>query len=334
MTRRLLSRIAGKITGMFTTIFVASLVCFAAIELPSGDYLSTYRAELQQSQYDAESIETELRYIEERFALSQPIHVRYLTWIKGLTSGDLGYSLLFRRSVNDLIGARLGNSLILAFATIVFTLVVGVGVGVFAAIRPYSIWDNALTLIVFLALAVPNFILAISFLYLWISVFGGAPQFGFHSPEFIFEPWSFAKFLDLLAHLWLPVVIVGTASAAGMVRVVRARMLEVMPEPYIQTARMKGVAERSVIMLHALRVAINPVISATALALPGMVGGELITSIVLQLNTLGPLLLQALLSQDMYLAATILLLVTVVLVVANFIADLILVWLDPRISHA
>ena len=332
--RRLLTRIAGKVTGLLTTIFIASLVCVAAIELPSGNYLSTYRAELQQANYDAESIETELRYIEERFALSQPIHVRYATWISGLASGDLGYSLLFRRSVNDLIGPRLGNSLILAFATILYTLVVGVGVGVFAAIRPYSIWDNLLTLLVFLALAVPNFILAISFLYLWITVLGGAPQFGFHSPEFVFEPWSVAKFLDFLAHLWLPVVIVGTASAAGMVRVVRARMLEVLPEPYIQTARMKGVAERWIVMVHALRVAINPVISATALALPGMVGGELITSIVLQLNTLGPLLLQALLSQDMYLAATILLLVTVVLVIANFIADLILVWLDPRISHA
>ncbi len=334
MIKALFARVAGKITGMVTTIFIASLVCFAAIELPSGDYLSTYRAELQQSNYDSEAIETELRYIEERFALSQPIHVRYFTWVRGLASGDLGYSLLFRRSVNDLIGPRLGNSLILAFATIVYTLIVGVGVGVFAAIRPYSLWDNTLTLVVFLSLAIPNFILAISFLYLWITVFGGAPQFGFHSTEYIFEPWSFGKFLDLLAHLWLPVVIVGTASAAGMVRVVRARMLEVMPEPYIQTARMKGVAEIRVVMLHALRVAINPVVTATALALPGMVGGELITSIVLQLNTLGPLLLEALLSQDMYLAATILLLVTVVLVVANFIADLILVWLDPRISHA
>ena len=240
MLRHIFSVIAGKLTSMATTIFVASLVCFAAIELPAGDYLSTYRAELQQAQVDSMSIETVLRYLDERFALSQPIYVRYVTWISGLASGDLGYSLLMRRSVNDLIAPRLSNSLILAFATLVYMLVVGVGIGVFAAIRPYSLWDNVLTLLVFLALAVPNFILAVSFLYLWITVFGGIPQFGFHSTEYVFRTLVVGQSSSTC---WRTCGCPWSSSALG-----RGRHGAVVPgphargdaEPYIQTARMKG----------------------------------------------------------------------------------------------
>lgn len=323
----------SKLLGMLTTLVLASIISFAAIELPQGSYLSSYRAQLQASDVSAEQIEGELRYIEERFALSKPVHTRYLTWIGGLLRGDLGYSLALRQPVADLLGDRLANSLILALATTVFTLLVGLGIGTIAAIFPYSFWDNALTLFVFFFLAVPNFLLAIVFMYVSITFFGIAPQFGLQSPEYVFAPWDLARVWDFISHLWLPVVIIGSANAAGMIRVVRARMLEVLPEPYIATAHSKGVAEWVVVLMHAMRVAINPVVSATALALPTIIGGEIVTSIVLQLNTIGPLLLEALLAQDMYLAATILLMLTAILVLANFIADIIIGLLDPRISR-
>ncbi|MAN77369.1 MAG: ABC transporter permease [Rhizobiales bacterium] len=322
----------SKFLGMFVTLVLASIISFAAIELPQGSYLSSYRAQLQASDVSAEQIEGELRYIEERFALSQPVYTRYFTWISGLVRGDLGYSLALRQPVAELLGDRLANSLSLALATTIFTLIVGMGIGTIAAVFPYSIWDNTLTLLVFFFLAVPNFLLAIVFMYVSITFFGVAPQFGLQSPEYVFAPWDLARVWDFVAHLWLPVIIIGSANAAGMIRVVRARMLEVLPEPYIATARSKGVAESAVVLLHAMRVAVNPVVSATALALPTIIGGEIVPSIVLQLNTLGPLLLEALLAQDMYLAATILLIMTAVLVLANFVADIIISLLDPRIS--
>lgn len=325
--------LTSRLIGMLTTIFLASIVSFAAIELPPGSYLSTYRAQLQQMDMTEEQVEGQLRYIEERFALSQPVYTRYFVWVGGLLRGDFGYSMALRAPVADLVGDRLAMSLVLALAATLFTLVAGIGVGVLAALRPYSIFDNVLTFGAFFFLAVPNFLLAIIVIYFWITVVGGAPQFGLQSPEFVFEPWGVPRVLDLLSHLWLPVLIIGTANAAGMIRVVRARMLEALPEPFVQTARMKGLRERRIVLLHALRAAINPVISATALSLPAVIGGEIVTSIVLQLNTIGPLLFEALMAQDMYLAATILLMLTVILVVANFLADLIIAWLDPRISH-
>jgi peptide/nickel transport system permease protein len=324
MKRHLLNRLVG----MLLTVFLASIVSFAAIELPPGSYLSTYRAQLQAADMTEEQIEGQLRYIEERFALSQPVYTRYLVWVGGLLRGDFGYSMALRAPVADLIGDRLAMTLVLALSATLFTLVVGIAVGVLAALKPYSLFDNIFTITAFFLLAVPNFLLAIIVLYAWITVVGGAPQFGLQSPEFVFEPWGIPRILDLFAHLWLPVLIIGTANAAGMIRVVRARMLEALPEPYVQTARMKGLRQRRVVLLHALRAAINPVISATALSLPTVIGGEIVTSIVLQLNTI-----EALMAQDMYLAATILLMLTVILVVANFLADLVIAWLDPRISH-
>ncbi|MCA9632238.1 MAG: ABC transporter permease [Myxococcales bacterium] len=322
-----------RLLGMVLTIVVASIISFAAIELPPGSYLSTYRAQLQAMDMTPDQIEGELAYVEARFALSQPVYVRYGVWVGGLLRGDLGYSMALRRPVSELIGDRMLLTLVLALASVIFTFVVGVGAGVITAMRPYSVTDNVVTLSTFVFLAVPNFLLAISAIYFWVTVIGGAPQFGLQSPAYVFEPWSLAKFGDLLAHLWLPVIIIGASHAAAMLRVVRARMLEVLPDPFVQTARMKGLRERRIVLVHALRAAINPVISATALSLPAVIGGEIITSIVLQLNTIGPLLFEALMAQDMYLAATILLMLTVILVVANLIADLVIAWLDPRIAH-
>jgi peptide/nickel transport system permease protein len=325
--------VLNRLIGMVLTVFIASVISFAAIELPPGSYLSSYRAQLQGMDMTAEQIEGELAYIEERFALSQPVYVRYGVWVSGLVRGDFGYSMALRRPVSELIGDRLALTLVLALASVLFTFVVGVGAGVLTALKPYSLTDNVVTFVAFLFLAVPNFLLAIVAIYIWVAMAGGTPQFGLQSTEFVFAPWSLAKVLDLLAHLWLPVIIIGTSHAAAMLRVVRARMLEALPEPFVQTARMKGIRERRVVLAHALRAAINPVISATALSLPAVIGGEIITSIVLQLNTIGPLLFEALMAQDMYLAATILMMLTVILVLANLIADLIIAWLDPRIAH-
>lgn len=327
------SYLMQRLIQMVFTAVIVSIISFAVIELPPGDYLDNLRAELEMEQLSGEQIEGRLRLAKQRYALGQPIYVRYFRWFGGIMQGDLGYSMAYNRRVSDLVGSRILLSVILSASTLVFTLVVGVSIGVFSALRQYSVWDHILTFIGFIGLAIPNFLLALLIMFIVVTVFGGRAQIGLFSPQFIVAPWSLAKFWDLMTHIWLPVVIIGTSGTAGMIRVVRARMLDTLWEPYMQTARMKGIKERRAVFRHALKVAINPVISSLGLAMPTIISGEIITSIVLQLPTIGPLLYNSLLMQDMYLAATILFFLAIALVVGNLLADLGLAWLDPRIRY-
>ena len=322
-----------RLRHMAITMILVSIVSFVIIELPPGDFLTVLQNQLQSQQMSNEQIEGTLKVYKERFGLDQPIHVRYLKWVFGLLRGDLGYSMMMSNKVGILIGERIALTLLLSVATLIFTMAVSVPIGIYSAIRQYSAGDYLFTFIGFIGLAIPDFLLALILLFVVVTVFGASGVGGLFSSEYITAPWSFGKALDLIKHLWLPVIIVGTSGAAGTIRVMRARMIDALGEPYVQTARMKGLAEARVVLVHALKVAINPIITSLGLSLPGIISGATIVSVVLVLPTVGPLLLNALLAEDMYLACTILLLLTMALVVGNFFADLALAWIDPRIRY-
>lgn len=318
---------------MVLVLFVVSIVSFIAIELPPGDYLTILQAQLEEQQVTREQIEGTLKAMKERFSLDQPSYVRYFRWIAGVMQGDFGYSFFMRDKVGKLIGRRIVLTMVISILTLIFTLTVAIPIGVYSAVHQYSASDYFFTFLGFIGLAIPNFLLALVVLFIAVVVFGATNIGGLFSPEYILVSWSVPKVIDLLKHLWLPVLIVGTAGTAATTRVVRAKMLDTLGEPYIQTARMKGISERRVILKHALRVAINPVITGVGLSFPSIISGATITAVVLTLPTTGPLLLRALMAEDMYLACSMLLLLTFALVIGNFLADLTLAWLDPRISY-
>lgn len=314
-------------------LVVVSIISFIIIELPPGDFLTTLQNQLVDQQASQAQIDSTLRLYRDRYALDQPIYVRYWRWISSIVSGDLGYSMLMANRIDVLIGDRLLLTMIISITTLLFTMVVAIPIGMLSAIRQYSTWDYLFTFVGFVGLATPNFLLALLFLFFSVTVFGSSSVAGLFSPEYVFAPWSPAKVLDLFSHIWIVVIIVGTSGTAGMIRVVRTKMLDVLHEPYMDTARMKGISDTRLYFRHALRVAINPVISGIGLSFPNIISGSAIVSLVLTLPMVGPLLLQALLAEDMYLASTILLLLTVALVIGNFLADLTLAWLDPRIRY-
>jgi peptide/nickel transport system permease protein len=274
-----------------------------------------------------------LSYLRERYGLDRPVYVQYWIWISGFVQGDFGESFEFNRPVSALVWERLGLTLAVALSTMLFTWIIAIPIGIYSAVRQYSLFDYVFTFIGFVGLAVPNFLLALVLLFVSVFVFNIPSVGGLFSPQYLDEPWSLAKFFDLLTRLWLPVVVVGTAGTAGLIRIMRANMLDVLHQPYVQTARSKGVRERVVIYKHATRNAINPLISIMGMQLPGIFSGETITAIVLSLPTLGPLLYRSLLSQDMFLAGTILMFLAIALVIGNLIADVLLAVVDPRIRY-
>lgn len=325
--------VVQRFLHMILVLAVVSVVSFIIIELPPGDYLTTLRLQLEEQQVSQEQIDGTLRLYQDRYALDQPWLVRYWRWISGILTGDLGYSMMMGNRVDVLLGDRLFLTMAISITTLIFTMVVAIPIGMLSAIRQYSMWDYLFTLVGFVGLATPNFLLALLFIFISVTVFDSTSVAGLFSPEYVFAPWSFAKVLDLYNHIWVVVVIVGTSGTAGMIRIVRTKMLDVLNEPYTDTARMKGLSNARIYFKHALRVAINPVVSSVGLSFPNIISGSAIVAVVLTLPTVGPLLLNALMAEDMYLAATILLLLTVALVIGNFLADLTLAWLDPRIRY-
>jgi peptide/nickel transport system permease protein len=323
--------IARRLLSMVPTLILISIVSFIIIQLPPCDYLTTYAAQL--SAMDTPVSRESLSYLRERYGLDRPVYVQYWIWISGFVQGDFGESFEFNRPVSALVWERLGLTLAVALSTMLFTWIIAIPIGIYSAVRQYSLFDYVFTFIGFVGLAVPNFLLALVLLFVSVFVFNIPSVGGLFSPQYLDEPWSLAKFFDLLTRLWLPVVVVGTAGTAGLIRIMRANMLDVLHQPYVQTARSKGVRERVVIYKHATRNAINPLISIMGMQLPGIFSGETITAIVLSLPTLGPLLYRSLLSQDMFLAGTILMFLAIALVIGNLIADVLLAVVDPRIRY-
>lgn len=327
MRRYILRRLAHVVP----TLLLISLVAFTVVQLPPGDFLDAHVAALQAQGGSVEL--AALESLRERYGLDQPFLGQYLRWMQNiLLRGDFGFSFEWNRPVSEVIWDRLGLSMIVSLAALVFVYVVAFPIGIYSAVRKYTAGDYAFTLLGFLGLATPNFLLALVLMYVALTVFGQSVG-GLFSPDFVDAPWSIAKFLDLLAHLWIPTVIIGTASTASLIRVMRANLLDELNRPYVQAARAKGMPEFRLLMRYPVRAALNPFVSKLGWELPHIVSSAAIVAVVLNLPTTGPVLLMALKSQDTYLAGSFLLMLSVLTVIGTFISDLLLAWLDPRIRH-
>ena len=327
----MLQYIFRRILMMVPTLFVISIIAFAIIQLPPGDYLTTYVANLQAT---GETVDqTTLDQLKVRYGLGLPFHEQYFRWIANiLLHGDFGQSFTWNRPVNQLIWERLGFTMLITLLTVVFIWIVALPIGIYSAVKQYSIGDYVATFFGFLGLATPNFLLALILMYVSFKYFGQSVG-GLFSPEFADAPWSLAKVWDLLSHMWIPIIILGTAGTAGLIRIMRANLLDELHKPYVVTARAKGMPERRLIWRYPVRVALNPFISTIGWTLPALVSGSIIVSVVLNLPTTGPLLLQALMQQDMYLAGSFILIVSCLTVIGTLISDILLAWLDPRIRY-
>lgn len=311
------------------TILAISVLSFVIIQLPPGDYINSYVA--QQMASGTEISLREAEALRAQYGLDQPAWVQYLKWMGLVLRGDFGMSMEWQRSVSSLIGERLALTVILTLLTVVFTWVLALPIGIYSAVRQYSVLDYVFTLIGFIGLAVPNFLLALILMYLGFTFFG-ANIGGLFSQEYIDAPWSLARAWDLVKHLPLPAMILALSGTAEVIRVMRANLLDELRKPYVTAARAKGLAEWRVLLRHPVRVALNPFVSTIGYLLPYIVSGSVIVSLVLSLPTVGPLLLRALIAQDMFLAGTIVLLLGVLTVVGTFISDLLLMWIDPRVQ--
>ncbi len=323
--------IGRRVLLMIMTLVIISVISFAIIQLPPGDFLTAYIERMEESGLTRD--QAVIESLKKRYGLDQPIYVQYGKWVWGMLHGDFGQSFLFNRPVGELIWERLGLTMAVSFAALVFNWVVALPIGIYSAIRQYSIGDYLATFIGFIGLAIPNFMIALILMWVAFSVFG-ANVGGLFSAEFADAPWSWARVVDMLKHLWLPMVVLGMAGTAGLIRIMRANLLDELRRPYVITARAKGLTERRLVMKYPVRVAINPFVSTIGWTLAGLVGGETIVSIVLGLPTTGPLLFRALMMQDMYLAGTFIMMVSALTVIGTLISDILLAWVDPRIRHS
>jgi peptide/nickel transport system permease protein len=314
---------------MIPTLFAISIVSFIIIQLPPGDFLTTLVAQLSSQ---GESVNQEaLDALRRQYGLGEPIWIQYLIWMRNiLLHGDFGDSFEYSRPVRDLIGSRMAWTVGISLGSLLVTWIIAFPLGIYSAVRKYTIGDYFLTFFSFLGLAIPEFMLALVLLYL-SNEYLGLSVGGLFSPDYIDASWSLAKFGDLLAHLWIPVVIIGVAHTAGLVRIMRANLLDELNRPYVVTARAKGLGERKLLLKYPVRLALNPFVSTAGWTLPAIVSGEAIVSIVLSLPTVGPLLLRSLQSQDMYLAGSLILLTSVLTVIGTLVSDILLAILDPRI---
>ncbi len=311
------------------TIWSVSVISFLIIQLPPGDYVTAYIAQLATQGSSLSLSEAENLRI--YYGLDQPLYVQYFKWAGRMLSGDLGFSFEHQKPVTEVIGERLFLTLVVALASVVFTWVVAIPLGIYSAVRQYSIWDYTFTLFGFVGLAVPNFLLALILMWIGFSVFD-LNVGGLFSPEYLVAPWSWGRVWDLLTHLWVPVLILGIAGTAQIIRITRANVLDELRKPYVVTAKAKGLTEWQVILKYPVRLALNPVVSMTAYIWPFLVSGSVIVSVVLSLPTVGPVLLRSLISQDMFLAGSIIMLVGLMTIIGTFLSDLLLLWIDPRIK--
>lgn len=321
--------IVKRVLWMVPSLVAVSFLAFVLIQLPPGDYVTTYIATLAASnEVVDQNTAADLRA---RFGLDQPMVVQYFKWITGIVfRGDFGLSFEWQQPVGDLIWERMALTLALTFATLLATWGIALPVGIFSAVKKYSIGDYIVTFFSFLGLAVPSFLLALVFMYI-AAVEYGQEVGGLFSEQYLNAPWSPGKVVDLLHHLWIPVIILAVSGTASLIRVMRANMLDELYRPYVTTARAKGLSEFHLLVKYPVRLALNPFISTIAWLLPNLVSGSIIVAIVLSLPTAGPLLLQSLMSQDMYLAGAFVLLTCTLTLVGALISDILLALVDPRI---
>ncbi len=326
----MIAYILKRFLGMIPTFLIISVITFIIVQLPPGDFVTSAQAEIAASGggMDAATVEA----MRMRYGLDQPILVQYWKWISGFPRGDFGYSLEWNAPVWDIIAGRFGWTLLLSGLALVFMWVVSIPIGIYSARNKYSLGDNVFTFLGFLGLSIPDFMLSLMWL-VFATMTLGISASGLYSPSMVDAPWSMIKFLDLLNHLWPPIIIMGIIGTAELIRIMRGNLLDVLNQQYITTARAKGLEEKVVIQKYAVRMAINPLISVLGMQIPKMISSSIIVGLVLSIPTLGPIFLRSLITQDMYLAGAILLLMTVMLLIGNLLADIALAWVDPRIRY-
>jgi peptide/nickel transport system permease protein len=322
--------IARRIVMMVPTLFVASILIFVIMQLPPTDFASSMAAQAAQSgsSVDEQTVEA----LRQRYGLDQPVYLQYWHWLRGLVRGDLGYSFEWQRPVSDLIVDRLLYTLVLAVAAILVMWIVAIPIGVYSATHQYSPLDHVLTFIGFIGLAVPEFLLGLIYLFVAALVFDMSVG-GFFSPEFEDAAWSLAKVWDLIKHMFFPTLILALGGTAQLIRIMRSSLLDTLRQPFVTTARAKGLSERIAVWKYAVRVAINPLLSVMGMQIPTLISGATILGAVLSIPTIGPMFLRSLINVDMYLAGAFLLFAVVLLMIGNLLADIALAWVDPRIRY-
>jgi len=320
--------IIRRLLYMVVTMFFISIIGFGLIQLPPGSALSVKIQQLRAQGGDMS--QDQVNALEARYGLNDPLQVQYFHWVTGAIHGDFGQSFVFDVPVNQLIWGRLGFSLLLSSCAIIFAWLISIPAGVYSATHRYNAPDYFITILQFVGVAIPDFLLAL-LLLVFASQVLHSDVGGLFSTQYQNAPFSEAKFLDLLSHLWIPVVVIAAGSTAWLTRVMRANLLDVLNQQYVQTARSKGLGEGLVIWKHAVRNALHPLIMALGTTLPALISGEVIVSIVLNLPTTGPLYFSALIDKDMYLAITFLMFLSLMLIIGNLLADLLLAWVDPRV---
>lgn len=325
----MLGYLIRRVLQLIPTLAAIAIISFVIIQLPPGDYLTSYIAELETRGTTLD--ESQIESLRVRYGLGDPMIVQFGKWIWQVLQGDFGMSFERNRPVGELIGERMTLTVVIAISTLLLTWAVALPIGVYSATHQYSVGDYAATFVGFVGRAIPDFMLALILMWISLSVFGTSVG-GLFSFEFRNAPWSLAKLWDLLTHLWVPVVVLGTSGTAGLIRIMRANLLDELRKQYVVTARAKGVEERTLLWKYPVRLAMNPFISTVGWLLPSIISGSTIVSVVLSLPTAGPLLLFSLTSQDMYLAGSFVLLLSSLTVIGTFVSDILLAMLDPRIS--
>jgi len=322
------SYLIKRVLTMIPTLIVISILVFIIIQLPPGDYLESHIAELESQ---GESVDPQqIAFLREEYGLDKPMWEQYIVWITGFVQGDLGFSFEYNLPVSEVVGDRMWLTILVSFFTILVTWIIAFPIGMYSATHPYSWGDYGLTFLGFLGLAIPNFLLALVLLYLANQYFGTSIG-GLMDSEFIDQPWSWDKFVSVLEHLWIPVLVIGTSGTAGMIRRLRANLLDELRKPYVVTARAKGMGEFRLLTKYPLRLSLNFFIADIGSLLPSIISGAEVVAVVLSLPTTGPILLAALQSQDMYLAGSFLMFLAILTVVGVLVSDIALAMLDPRI---
>ncbi|MGI5917571.1 MAG: ABC transporter permease [Anaerolineae bacterium] len=322
--------IARRVLYMLLLLVMASVVAFAVITLPPGDYLTSYIMQLKAQGHDVGA--EQVAALERQYGLDQPVYVQYFKWAVRFVQGDMGRSFWWNRPVKEIIGERLAMTVVVSFGALIVTYAVAIPIGIYSAVKQYSLGDYIFTIIGFAGISIPNFLLALVLMMFAYRQFGISVG-GLFSPEMREAPWGWPKFLDMLVHLPVPLLVIGLAGTASLIRIMRAMLLDELHKPYVQTARAKGVKETKLLFKYPIRVALNPIASTIGWTLPGIFSGSTIVAIVLDLPTIGPVLFNALLTQDMFLAASTVMVTVALTLIGTLLSDILLVWLDPRIQY-
>ena len=320
--------ILRRLVLMVPMLFILSIISFTIIQLPPGDFLSTYIQRLEASGQTFN--QTEIDGLKRMYGLDQPVYIQYLKWMGTVFNGTFGRSFIYEQTVSEVLSTRLPMTIILSFSSLIVVWALAIPIAIISATQHNTLVDYFFTFLGFIGLASPSFLLALVLGYLLYLV-SGTMITGLYSQEYVNAPQSMAKFVNLLSNVWFPVIIIGIGGTAGLIRTLRATLLDELRKPYVTTGRAKGLSETRVLLKYPIRIAMNPVFSTIGWILPGLINGGVIVGIVLNLQTIGPVLNRATLSQDMYLAGSIVLILSALTIVGTFISDILLAWLDPRI---